>query len=255
MDSISFGNVIYINPTEDQKLEAKKYKDDRNRKIQELDNKAYEIVDICEENHRYMNIKEIDHYVDKLAELQNQRIGLTGGRYNYPPPNPYSEFFGTLRTFMDLKEPEWYKIPVTLLSTEIVNGFALHEIKENPGKSLYWYTDFLEMEALYNTPNTMTKKEFMEKYDEEACSDWSKQDECGECYGGFWNFPEGSYKRKNAYTLSRKVNGAALYKLPYSHALIFKTIEMGCCNRMESVKYTNTICEYIKRKLSNKTEV
>uniref|UniRef100_A0A6C0AEC5 Uncharacterized protein n=1 Tax=viral metagenome TaxID=1070528 RepID=A0A6C0AEC5_9ZZZZ len=86
----------------------------------------------------------------------------------------------------------------------------------------------------------MTKKEFMEKYDEEACSDWSKQDECGEC--------------GNASIFSREANGAALYKLPYSHALIFRTIEMGCCNRMESVKYSNTICEYVKRKLSNKTD-
>lgn len=143
--------------------------------------------------------------------------------------------------------------PINFSGVEQVNGYYLHPLEEESGRSLYWYGDFQKLEELYNTANTMTKEEFMEKYNEETCSDWCKHDEYGEYYGGYWMYPKGSYERENAWTLSKIRNGEALYNLPYSHDLIFKTIEMGCANRRESVRYTNTICEYVKRKLANKT--
>jgi hypothetical protein len=152
---------------------------------------------------------------------------------------------------IDKKVPSWYSIPVSLSEDEKVNGYQLLNLNEEYGKPFYWYNDFQNMENHYNTPNTMTKEEFMEKYDEEACSEWSKMDENGECYGGFYNYPKDSDEYKNAYDLTRKANGEALYNLPYSHALIFETIRIGCNSLQESVKYSNTICEYVKRKLCN----
>jgi len=84
MNTVLIGKCMHVNPTEEQRLEAKKYQNDLNEKLQKLDDKAYEILYICQANHKHMNIDEIDHYVDELTELQNQRIKLTGGRFSYP---------------------------------------------------------------------------------------------------------------------------------------------------------------------------
>ena len=94
-----------------------------------------------------------------------------------------------------------------------------------------------------------TFEEFYQEYDELACSDWSKQDREGECYGGFYKYPEDSYERIHAYDLSRADNGKGLWELPYPKEVVMETVELGCYNRMESVNYSNFLCEWVKRKL------
>ena len=165
----------------------------------------------------------------------------------YPRPQIFTEFTDLVLEKLKEHIPEWFNTSkITMTDEEVVNGYKLYDTSKLTGL-WFRYDYFLELEKLFNKENTMNEEEFYEKYDDIACSDWSKQDEHGECFGGFWKYPEGSYEKKNAYTLSRDANGKALYKLPYSHALIFETIEYGCGNRQESVRYSNFMCEYVKR--------
>lgn len=253
MDSVSMGNFSIFNPTDDQKMQAKAFNDERERKRDEMDTEAVQIYILCRTLECSLSIKELSDHADSIMEIQNRRNRLFRGLI-WPRPQPYKCFINDIKNMISRKSPEWWTIPIVMDHNEKVNGFFLHDIKEDVNNQMLFYSHFQELEILYNTPNTMTKEEFMDKYYGVACSDWSKQDECGECYGGFWKYPEDSYEYKNAWDLSRTANGEALYKLPYSHALIFETIELGCANRQESVRYSNSFCEYVKRKLTNKTK-
>ena len=249
---ISIGNMIIMNPSDKDRERALEYKRNQQQERLELDNRVFAIIYICQLKQDFLSIDELGEYYNEICEISDQCIKLYFGGFIHPTPKPYKIFQEQLIEIINLKSPSWYMIPVTLSSSEKVNGYDLHDLNEEINNPFFRYPDFVKLESLYNTPNSMVEFEFLDKYQDEACSEWSKQDECGECYGGYWKFPEGSYERENAYNLSREANGKALYKLPYSHDLIFKTIHMGCCNRMESVKYSNTICEYVKRKLANK---
>lgn len=132
-----------------------------------------------------------------------------------------------------------------MYKAEEVNGYKLYNVNKNI-ISFDFYCELIE-KWLNNKEYTFS--EFFEIYDETACSEWSKQDRHGKCYSGFWDYPEGTYERDNAYTLSRNDNCQGLYDLPYPKEVIIETIKMGCSNRMESVRYSNFICEWLKRKM------
>jgi len=100
----------------------------------------------------------------------------------------------------------------------------------------------------------MTREEFLKKYDDNASFEWSKFNEQGKYFVRFHNCSEDSYEYKNAYKLTRDVNGNALWNLPYSHALIFETIKYGSDHLQECVRFSNCMCEYISRKLKNKNK-
>ena len=122
---------------------------------------------------------------------------------------------------------------------EEVNGYKLYNLDKN----LMNRQTFNNLSKLDND-QTMTDKEFKEWFDENACTDWNKQQPNGEYFGGFWNDKSCS----NASVLTRQHNFDELIKLPYSRKLICETIDIGCCNRIESVRFTNYVCEWIKRK-------
>lgn len=94
-----------------------------------------------------------------------------------------------------------------------------------------------------------TLERFTELLEKIACTDWYKMDYKGDPFGGFYSYPEDSYEYENAWTLSFQDNCRRLWQLPYPHDLILKTVEMGCNNRQESVVYSNSLCEWIYRKL------
>ena len=131
---------------------------------------------------------------------------------------------------------------ILMQESEVVNGYALYDIDIE----IMDYEQFLDM---YNRRTIgVTDEQFMEWLDDNCCSDWAKQDKNGECYGGYWKFPDGSYEKENAYDLSRHHNLSALCTLPYPRELIKDTVKIGCGNRMESVRYSNCLCEWVKRK-------
>jgi len=138
-----------------------------------------------------------------------------------------------------------YLVPIIMSEGEVVNGYKLFELNKNY-VSFDIYQLYLEE---WNTPD-MTEEEFMKLYDETACTEWSKMDEHGDSYGGFWKFPKGTYENDNAWRLTRENNGECLWKLPYPKKFILHTIDIGCSNRHESVRFSNFICEWMKRKIN-----
>jgi hypothetical protein len=89
-----------------------------------------------------------------------------------------------------------------------------------------------------------TKEDFFEKLSEICCVEWTKMNRLGESYRGYWlTNPE------NASNLTLQDNFEGLYELPFPHDLIFRTINIGCSNRMESVRYSNFLCYWIESKM------
>jgi hypothetical protein len=125
-----------------------------------------------------------------------------------------------------------------------VNGYKLFDCKEN----IFDEQQFNQLNDKWND-KTMDYSKFSDLYEKDACSEWAKQDRYGNCFGGFWKYPEGSDEKKNAYNLSREDNCKGLYELPYPKEFILETIEIGCNSRLESVRYSNFLCEWYKQKL------
>jgi hypothetical protein len=155
--------------------------------------------------------------------------------------------------------------PIIMKEDDCVNCYNLYNIYENIAN----YDKFLNYVKIWNKVNLpisdklnflqmpkdliniivlycdMNDNEFINKFDDVSCSDWSKMDRNGNSFGGFWKCDE----YQNAYDLSYNDNRNALLELPYPREFILETVEIGCNNRMESVRYTNTLCEWTKRKI------
>ncbi len=129
-------------------------------------------------------------------------------------------------------------------SPESRNGFKLSDkdIIVIDNKLYYYYITIWSKKE-----NSMTFEEFEKLCD--FCSDWKKMDEHGECFGGFWNYPEGSYERENAGKLSYQKNIKCLWNLPWPKHFIIYTVKRGCNDRMESVRYSNEFCEMMYRSI------
>lgn len=254
-NSVFIGNVMFTNPSDDQIKKSKELEKELENKRKILENKVHQL------RFRYLypsvNLNLLLDIQTQLYDLEEEFITLTRQIYHgvdiYPPHRPLLYFMNEIREIISEKSPNFYKISIIMSKTEIVNGYNLYDLNEKNGK-IFDYQHFTKLTELFHTKNTMNKAQFMTKYWNDTCSDWAKQDECGECFAGYWKYPEDSEEYKNRFHLTKTANGEALYKLPYSHALIFETIEIGCGNRQESVRYTNFLCEVIKRKLDNKEE-
>lgn len=87
-------------------------------------------------------------------------------------------------------------------------------------------------------------EEFIEWFEEEACTDWSKQDVQGEPYGSAsWRAEE-----DDAYETTRKENMEALMALPFPRQFLIWTARYGCHNRFECVAYSASL-GYLFQKL------
>ncbi len=138
---------------------------------------------------------------------------------------------------------KYYDYLLCVDETIVVNGYELHSVKIDNFQM--GYDAFIELVNICLKPQP-NDNEFYRWLDETLCTDWNKMDEYGESYGGYWQYPEHSYERINAGTLSRHDNIQALIALPYPRTLIMWTINIGCSNRHESVRYTNTMCYIIE---------
>jgi len=167
------------------------------------------------------------------------------------------------RDQFDLTNP--FNQPLIMEATEIVNGYALYPTSL-PVFTESCYNETIDMWLNETNIHDLIRQkftpflgqriinyldsfnEFNEQCNSEMCSDWNKQDEHGKCFGGFWNFPEDSFERTNAYSLSGRKSILCLFKLPYPIPVLLKTIGIGCRNRQESVRYSNFLCEWLARK-------
>lgn len=162
-----------------------------------------------------------------------------------PSYRPFSQDINEVDRRMQEVFTKYYAVPIRLHYGEVVNGYHLFDSEVDYG--LECFEEWLE---LWNHPEQPTKEEFLEWYDNNACSDWSKQDRHGECFAGFWKYPEGSYEKMNAWELSRADNGEGLWELPYPKKFIQRTVKVGCGNRMESVRFSNFMCVWMQRKMA-----
>ena len=193
--------------------------------------------------------------------------------FNFHMKSPFSQEIININNQINFLGGKTFKSPLLISEEEDVNGYYLYEIIE--GNNIMNYDTFTDYLKLWNKINLnvldglkdlpipsdilsiiakfsdMSDNEFIERFEKIACSDWSKQDKYGESYGGFWKYSEDSYEFKNAYTLSREDNLKSLLKLPYPREFILETINIGCNNRLESVRYSNFLCEWMKRKIAS----
>ena len=204
---------------------------------------------------RYRNLNNLNY--EEACQLGDDFINFKNyyckrmGIYDYFDPGPYGANIKEIsdrKTELLIKKDQmaalYYSDETKIMMTEYeeVNGYKLYEIDQN----IMSYEDFIKYRKTLNTHTP--DKEFLEWLNDNCCGDWYKQDRHGKCLGGFWQYPEGSYARENAYALSGEDNFKGLCELPYPRELIKETIRIGCSNRMESVRYSNFICEWIKRK-------
>jgi hypothetical protein len=141
-------------------------------------------------------------------------------------------------------DPLFEDIEISMEASERANGFQLYRAN---GHMMTF--DLYEELMLLSTPTkSWTFDDFKEAMEHVCCSDWYKMDAHGEPYGGFWQFPEGSFERKNAWKLSWEENCKAMYALPFSKDALLKTVQVGCASRLESVRYSNFLCTWVERK-------
>lgn len=203
----------------------------------------------CKERHDilYLMYDKLD-YLEKTLKTERRKLnnGGNGGVIYYGPQKRlFNDFYDAIEQMIRQHDPSPFYEKLETINTEIVNGYQMYN-----GGEVFDKKTFDKLLIIWNNNKQYTPEEFYDQYDSLACSDWSKMDRHGECYGGFWKYPEDSYEKANAYDLSRKDNGLALYQLPYPKEIVLKTIKYGCNNRHESVRYSNFLCEWIKRKIN-----
>lgn len=136
--------------------------------------------------------------------------------------------------------PNWYNNKISINCS--INGYEPEDLS-------FQYDLYLKVLDEWQDKIVMTFDEFFKKYDSTVCSDWAKMDRNGNYYGGYWLFPEDSPERRDAYSLSYKDNAQALFELPYPKNFILLTTRIGCLFHRESVKFTNSFCEYMKKRV------
>jgi len=144
-------------------------------------------------------------------------------------------------------------IPLIIPEDEIVNGYEISArsgehnflIEEDYNLLIKIWLD-IDKYPNFSDVNSFMKACHRGKY--QFCSDWNKMDEFGECFGGYWKYPEGSVEKENAYDLSFRKNILCIYSLPYPDHVLIKTVNWGCNSRQESVPFSNEICEWVRRK-------
>jgi hypothetical protein len=183
--------------------------------------------------------------------LHNDWLITNVGRWNLDIgrsyDSPYSEVLEFLAKRIKLLNPNFALNP-EISQSEIVNGYKLYDCKG----CVLCYSDFIEYKKLFedDSEKVMEFEEFYEKFDGTACTEWSKMNTTGDdWYVGFWKAEEGTEEREQSWYLTRKQNAKALFDLPYSKTFLLKTIDHGCANRMESVRYSNFLCVWFSRKL------
>lgn len=196
--------------------------------------------------HKKNSLKYLYKLKSELIELQNIYLRDVCGMYvDYIPIKPFDEYLKIIDSQMKVSSFSNFYLELKLSCEEEINGYKLFdtcdpimdEVLFNKLKK-YWYD-----KKIYSS------EEFLEIYKENICSEWAKMDKNGDSFQGYWKYPKESYEYKNAFSLTIEENGKYLWELPYPKSFVLKTLDLGCSNRMESVRYSNFLCEWYKRKI------
>jgi hypothetical protein len=208
--------------------------------------------------HYFQNLENLSF--DQLVELKNMIFELNNyylteldSYHIFPTPRPFGEWLDDCDVQMKKFYPWFYDNVVTMDESQEINGYKLYNAQKDM-MTLDAFNEYLEM---WKKNISMTEEEFEEQYKEITCTEWAKMDRLGNSYGGFWNFPEDSPEKNDAWNLTYRDNMIGLFELPYPKQFVLATIKMGCANRMECVRYSNLICEWYsqKFKLYEKREI
>ena len=185
------------------------------------------------------DLTELINMQVEISELHNDIISKKNYYSNYNV-SIYSGILKDLSDRINLINPN-FKKELIILSTENVNGCDLYNSKHN----IMCFSEFLKFKNLFLDTTVLDFEEFYQEFDKIACTEWAKMNTTGdEFFVGFWQTD-----KDNAWNLTRRNNASALFNLPYSKKLLLETVIFGCCNRMESVRYSNFLCVWIERKI------
>lgn len=187
----------------------------------------------------------------EISKLMNQFISsnfgsfqLDLGVHGIAQYTPYDDCLSILAEKILTLNPR-FKLSPVIHNTEHINGYQMY----NCSGKFMCFSDFEKYRKIYEENDQLTYDEFNDIFQNTACTEWSKQDENGESYVGFWKAEEGSYEKTNAWNLTRDKNCKALYNLPYPKYLLIESIKFGCSKRLECVRFSNFFCEWVKRKI------
>lgn len=138
-----------------------------------------------------------------------------------------------------------FKKDVGFAADDYINGYHIGKF----AKFNFPYELFCEFKEKWQDDTKISFKKFREMFSDACCTEWYKHDHYGNCYGGPWDCPEGSYAKVNAWRLCGIQNCRALYKLPYPKKFILYAIKIGCGYRLDTVPFVNYMCEWTKRKI------
>jgi hypothetical protein len=102
------------------------------------------------------------------------------------------------------------------------------------------YDTFNELAYLWNKNKEYSFEEFYNEYTNFASTEWGKVNREGEYYNGFYK----NLEINDPFSLTFTDNGKGLFELPYPKEVILRTIKYS-----DSVRHTNYICEWIKKKM------
>jgi len=198
----------------------------------------------------YMNLEQICEFETEFEEFRQYYIDKVGLRNHFWPPRPvFKEDLDKIadrkRELQMVSNPiiaKYYNYPIELSDEEETNGYLLYK-NQVPFMDYDTYHSILTESFELQEDDEM----FKEWLEEHCCSDWSKQDRHGECYGGFWRYPDGSYEKENAYMLSREDNIEGMLELPFPRSILKWSVIQGCNSRNESVRYSNFIGTWFER--------
>lgn len=179
----------------------------------------------------------------KFINITHDSFSLDLGIYLGPKITPYDNLLKKINQKIESYYPK-YKEIIIFKNTECANGFQLYNVTEN----LFLLADFIELKKMFENNKPMTYVEFRAEFGENACTEWHKMDEHGNSFGGFWLSDE-PVERDDAFNLQFEENCKMLYELPYSNKLKLWTINYGCRNRLESVRYSNFLCCWLQWKI------
>jgi hypothetical protein len=221
----------------------------------------------------YLDIIDCLEYLEVLLQEVHQYNGLVDYAQGRTPlyfPHVLHLNVKLVDARIDKLTPAWFKEKVEMRLEDVVNGYKL----DNDGSNPVEYPEYLRLCKIWDGVRVeqvveertdthyaikawveyaepmeeLTKEEFIALYVDTACTDWNKQDEHGESFGGFWDFPEGTYEKTNAFELTGRKNGEMLWALPFPKRFLVETINIGCKTRDESVAFSNMLGVWVTKK-------
>jgi hypothetical protein len=138
----------------------------------------------------------------------------------------------------------YYQHNVVTSSVQFLNGYHLFDSTAN----IMSMEDFRHLWELFVKNKQVPFRKFEDTFGQIACSNWSYINELGEKDKSNWDAPEDSFENENAWFICRTNNCNKLFALPYPKEVIIESIIFGCRNGKDSVRYSNFICEWVRRK-------